>query len=134
MRNLIPENKILGQKTFRRSGEKFERWKTRVWTLNMALFTSKCLLERLVIQCLGLNQDKVRPFFEKKRRTRKTQNIKINMTCGSDFRLKKVDLLLQIFLTCSRENSRVGTSPPMMKSVWSHLKTNKYSYYYTVTL
>ena len=23
----------------------------------------------------------------------------------------------------SRENSRLGTSPPMMKSVWSHLKS-----------
>ena len=55
-------------------------------------------------------------------RTRKTQNIKINMTCGSDFRLKKLYLLLHIFLTFSRENSRLGTSPPMMKSVWSHLK------------
>ena len=55
-------------------------------------------------------------------RTRKTQNIKINMTCGSDFRLKKLYLFLHIFLTFSRENSRLGTSPPMMKSVWSHLK------------
>jgi hypothetical protein len=56
-------------------------------------------------------------------RTRKTQNIKINMTCGLDFRLKKLYLFLHIFLTFSRENSRLGTSPPMMKSVWSHLKT-----------
>jgi hypothetical protein len=54
-------------------------------------------------------------------RTRKTQNIKINMTCGSDFRLKNIYLFLHIFLTFSRENSRLGTSPPMMKSVWSHL-------------
>ena len=56
-------------------------------------------------------------------RTRKTQNIKINMTCGSDFRLKKLYLFLHIFLTFSRENSRLGTSPPMMKSVWSHLNS-----------
>jgi hypothetical protein len=56
-------------------------------------------------------------------RTRKTQNIKINMTCGSDFRLKKLYLFLHIFLTFSRENSRLDTSPPMMKSVWSHLKS-----------
>ena len=56
-------------------------------------------------------------------RTKKTQNIKINMTCGSDFRLKKLYLFLHIFLTFSRENSRLGTSPPMMKSVWSHLKS-----------
>jgi hypothetical protein len=55
-------------------------------------------------------------------RTRKTQNIKINMTCGSDFRLKKLYSFLHIFLTFSRVNSRLGTSPPMMKSVWSHLK------------
>jgi hypothetical protein len=61
-------------------------------------------------------------FFEKKR-TRKTQNIKINMTCGSDFRLKKLYLFLHIFLTFSRENSRLSTSPPMMKSVWSHLNS-----------
>ena len=58
-------------------------------------------------------------------RTRKTQNIKINMTCGSDFRLKKLYLFLHIFSTFSRENSRLGTSPPMMKSVWSHLKWEK---------
>jgi hypothetical protein len=58
-------------------------------------------------------------------RTRKTQNIKINMTCGSDFRLKKLYLFLHIFLTFSRENPRLGTSPPMMKSVWSHLKCTK---------
>ena len=44
------------------------------------------------------------------------------MTCGSDFRLKKLYLFLHIFLTFSLENSRLGTSPPMMKSVWSHLK------------
>jgi hypothetical protein len=45
------------------------------------------------------------------------------MTCGSDFRLKKLYLFLHIFvLIFSRENSRLGTSPPMMKSVWSHLK------------
>ena len=49
------------------------------------------------------------------------------MTCGSDFRLKKLYLFLPIFLTFSRENLsgensiRFGTSPPMMKSVWSHL-------------
>ena len=55
-------------------------------------------------------------------RTRKTQNIKINMTCGSEFRLKKLYLFLHIFLTFSRENSRLGTSPPMMENVWSHLK------------
>ena len=61
-------------------------------------------------------------------RTRKTQNIKINMTCGSDFRLKKLYLFLHIFLTFSRENSRLGTSPPMMKSVWSHLKGEYYAY------
>ena len=54
-------------------------------------------------------------------RTRKTQNIKINMTCGSDFRLKKLYLFLHIFLTFSRENSRLGTSPPMMKSVGATL-------------
>ena len=41
------------------------------------------------------------------------------MTCGSDFRLKKLYLFLHIFLTFSRENSRLGTSLPMMKSVWS---------------
>ena len=34
-------------------------------------------------------------------RTRKTQNIKINMTCGSDFRLKKLHLFLHTFLTFS---------------------------------
>ena len=56
-------------------------------------------------------------------RTKKTQNIKINMTCGSDFRLKKLYLFLHIFVIFSRENSRLGTSPPMMKSVWSHLKS-----------
>jgi hypothetical protein len=45
------------------------------------------------------------------------------MTCGSDFRLKKLYLIfLHIFLTFSRENSRLGTIAPMMKSVWSHLK------------
>jgi hypothetical protein len=109
---------ILEQKTFRRSGR--SPVFTRVWTLNIALFTSKCLLERLVIQCSGLNQDKVCSL--RKKRTRKTQNIKINMTCGSDFRLKKLYLFLHIFLTFSRENSRLGTSPPMMKSVWSDLK------------
>jgi hypothetical protein len=54
-------------------------------------------------------------------RTRKTQNIKINMNCGSDFRLKKLYLFLHIFLTFSRENSRLGTNRPMMKSVCSHL-------------
>jgi hypothetical protein len=43
------------------------------------------------------------------------------MTCGSDFRLKKLYLFLHIFLTFSRENSRLGTNLPMMKSVWSHL-------------
>jgi hypothetical protein len=43
------------------------------------------------------------------------------MTCGSDFRLKKLYLFLYIVLKFSRENSRLGTSPPMMKSVWSHL-------------
>ena len=43
-------------------------------------------------------------------------------SCGSDFRLKKLYLFLHIFLTFCRENSRLGTSPPMMKSVWSHLK------------
>ena len=59
-------------------------------------------------------------------RTRKTQNIKIDMTCGSGFRLKKLYLFLHIFLTFSRENSRLGTSPPMMKSVWSHLKVECY--------
>jgi hypothetical protein len=58
-------------------------------------------------------------------RTRKTQNIRINMTCGSDFRLKKLYLFLHIFLTFSRENSRLDTSPPMMKSVWSHLKGHR---------
>jgi hypothetical protein len=57
-------------------------------------------------------------------RTRNTQNIKINMTCGSDFRLNKLYLFLNIFLTFSGENSRLGTSPPMMKSVWSHLKAH----------
>ena len=51
------------------------------------------------------------------------------MTCGSDFRLKKLYLFLHIFLTFSRENSRLGTSPPMMKSVWSHLKHTKANYY-----
>jgi hypothetical protein len=62
-------------------------------------------------------------FFENKwEQLRKTQNIKINMTCGSDFWLKKLYLFLHIFLTFSRENSRLGTSLPMMKSVWSHLK------------
>ena len=50
------------------------------------------------------------------------------MTCGSDFRLKKLYLFLHIFLTFSRENSRLGTSPPMMKSVWSHLKTSTNQY------
>ena len=45
------------------------------------------------------------------------------MTCGSDFRLKKLYLFLHIFVIFSRENSRLGTSPPMMKSVWSHLNT-----------
>ena len=44
------------------------------------------------------------------------------MTCGSEFRLKKLYLFLHIFVIFSRENSRLGTSPPMMKSVWSHLK------------
>jgi hypothetical protein len=37
------------------------------------------------------------------------------MTCGSNFRLKKLYLFLHIFLTFSRENSRLGTSPPMIK-------------------
>ena len=61
-------------------------------------------------------------FFENKSEQKKTQNIKINMTCGSDFRLKKLYLFLHIFVIFSRENSRLGTSPPMMKIVWSHLK------------
>ena len=61
-------------------------------------------------------------FFENKWEQKKTQNIKINMICGSDFRLKKLYLFLHIFVIFSRENSRLGTSPPMMKSVWSHLK------------
>jgi hypothetical protein len=57
-------------------------------------------------------------------RKRNTQNIKINMTCGSEFRLNKLYIFLDIFLTFSRENSRLGTSPAMMKSVWSHLKAH----------
>jgi hypothetical protein len=61
-------------------------------------------------------------------RTKKTQNIKINMTCGSDFRLKKLYLFLHIFVIFSREISRLGTSPPMMKSVWSHLNDFVKSY------
>jgi hypothetical protein len=60
---------------------------------------------------IELNQDEVCSL-----RTRKTQNIKINMTCGSDFRLKKLYLFLHIFLTFSRENSRLGTSPQWWKS------------------
>jgi hypothetical protein len=57
-------------------------------------------------------------------RTRKTRDIKINMTCASDFRLKKLYLFLHIFLIFSRENSSLGTSPPMLKSVWNHIKVN----------
>jgi hypothetical protein len=47
----------IGVKTFRRSGR--SPVFTRVWTLNIAFFTLKCLLKRLVIQCSGLNQDEV---------------------------------------------------------------------------
>jgi hypothetical protein len=41
--------------------------------------------------------------FEKKMRTRKTQNIKINITCGLDFRLEKLYLFLHIFNIFARK-------------------------------
>ena len=44
-----------------------------------------------------------RLFFENKREQGRLKKIKINMTCGSDFRLKKLYLFLHIFLTFSRE-------------------------------
>ena len=75
------------------------------------------------MECSGLNQDEVICSLRTNENKEDSKLIKINMTCGSDFRLKKLYLLLHIFLTFSRENSRLGTSLQMMKSVWSHLNS-----------
>jgi hypothetical protein len=45
-------------------------------------------------------------------RTRKTQNIKINMTCGSDFRLKKLYLFLHIFFNIFARKLKVRYQSP----------------------
>ena len=74
-----------------------------VRTFNIAFFTLKCLLERLVIQCSCRAKSGRSLFFEEKMRTWNTQNIKINMTCGSDFRLKKLYLFLYIFNIFARK-------------------------------